>query len=115
MKPLRSRIPLELTESGGRATDGHSVGGDLANIKPGSGRQMLLQLSISSKGFLLDRFVLTSFSVNCEMHCSISGALAPLTIHDQASVGESERSMLSAVSVAFNPTRKATRTVCTAT
>ena len=115
VKPLTGRIPLELTESGGRATDGDSVGGDLANIKPGSGRQMLLQLSIRSKGLLLEKVVLTSFSLNCEMHCSISGALAPLTTQDQASVGASERSILSAVSVAFNPTREATRTVYTAT
>ena len=115
MKPLRSRVSLELPQSGGRPTDGDPVGGDLANVKPRSGRQMLLQLSTRSKGFVLDWIALTRFSLNCEMHCSISGALHPLTTQDQDLVGESERSILSAVSVTFNPTRKATRTAYTAT
>ena len=61
VKPLRSRIPLELTESRGGATEGDSVGGDLANIEPGSGRQMLLQLSIRSKGLLLDNLYSQAF------------------------------------------------------
>ena len=49
VKPLRSRIPLELTQSGGRPTDGDSVGGNLADIQSRSGREMLLQVSIESQ------------------------------------------------------------------
>ena len=67
------------------------------------------------KGLLLDRILLTSFSLKCKMHCSISGALDPFATQAQGSVGESEGSILSAVSVAYNPTRKATRTAYTAT
>lgn len=46
VEPLRRRIALEMTENGGRPTDRDSVGGNLANVKPGSGRQILLLLSI---------------------------------------------------------------------
>ena len=49
VKPLRSRSRLELTQSGGRPTDGDSVGGNLANILSRSGRQMLLQVSTRSQ------------------------------------------------------------------
>lgn len=54
MKPFRSRVSLELPQSGGRPTDGDPVGGDLANVKPRNGRQILLQLSIRSKSLLLN-------------------------------------------------------------
>lgn len=52
VKSLRSRVPLELTQSGGRPTDGDSMGGNLANVQSRSGRQMLLQVSIRSQNLV---------------------------------------------------------------